>query len=77
MSQQVPTVKVKASSERGWRIINQSAFDPSVHQLFRDAPEAVAIEAAADEPSKVSSEPVPAAELNLKRGPGRPRRHEG
>ncbi len=39
MSQQLATVKVKANSERGWRIINQSAFDPGVHQLFEDAPE--------------------------------------
>lgn len=46
MSFEVPTVKVVAKSERGWRIINQSDFDPSVHQVYGKAAGPSAAEAA-------------------------------
>ncbi len=75
MSQQLATVKVKANSERGWRIINQSAFDPGVHQLFEDAPEPAVIEAPAVEPEAAIA-PEPASDPSPKRGPGRPKRSQ-
>jgi hypothetical protein len=33
----LPTVKIKANNDRGWCIINASAFDGEVHQRFVDA----------------------------------------
>lgn len=39
----IPTVKIEAASERGWRIINEADFDPKRHKLF--APKAAKAEA--------------------------------
>lgn len=39
----IPTVKVEAASERGWRIINEADFDPKRHKLF--APKAAKADA--------------------------------
>lgn len=39
----IPTVKIEAASERGWRIINESDFDPKRHKLF--APKAAKADA--------------------------------
>lgn len=40
MSDIIPTIKIKSASQKGFRIINRSAFDPSVHEAFdpSDAP---------------------------------------
>jgi hypothetical protein len=37
----LPTIKVKRDGPRGWRIINQAAFDPKVHKAW-DEGEAIA-----------------------------------
>ena len=34
----IPTVKIHANSERGWRIINASSFDPEIHRMFGAEP---------------------------------------
>lgn len=39
----IPTVKVKRDGPKGYRIINQSDFDPKKHELFEEPK-------AADEP---------------------------
>lgn len=39
----IPTVKIEAASERGWRIINEADFDPKRHKLF--APKAAKADA--------------------------------
>lgn len=36
------TVKVKRDGPRGWHIINESDYDPDVHELVEDAPAPVA-----------------------------------
>jgi hypothetical protein len=35
----IPTVKIEAASERGWRIINEADFDPKRHKLFAEKAE--------------------------------------
>lgn len=30
----IPTVKIHANSERGWRIINAASFDQNLHRIF-------------------------------------------
>lgn len=30
----LPTVKITADNERGWKLINESAFDASKHSLY-------------------------------------------
>lgn len=47
----LPTVKIVAAGARGWRIINESAFDPKVHKLF-DAPPAPEVEVEAEPKGK-------------------------
>lgn len=32
----LPTVKIKRDNDRGFRIINESAFDPKIHDRFDD-----------------------------------------
>jgi hypothetical protein len=48
----LPTIKIKADTPKGFRIINASAFDPKVHAMWR------ASEPARSEPAR--SEPAPA-----------------
>lgn len=61
---EVPTVKIASDrNPKGYRIINQSDFDPAAHRLYGE-PEA--------KPAPESAEaPVVAP---YKRGPGRPRK---
>lgn len=37
MSYVIPTLKVKRDGPKGYRIINASAFDPKVHELYEPA----------------------------------------
>lgn len=37
MSQAIPTIRVKSTGPKGHRIINESSFDPSVHELFTES----------------------------------------
>lgn len=59
---------VKPANPKGWHLIEASAFDPEVHQLWSDG-EAVVVAASA--PMPVHGSPVP----ETRRGPGRPRKH--
>lgn len=38
MSQTIPTVKIKSDRPKGYRIINESDFDPKVHERFDEPP---------------------------------------
>lgn len=75
----LPMVKIKANSERGWRWINASVFDPGAQQLF-EQPAEVSLEPS--EPDAIELEPVGdpepavAPESTPKRGPGRPKRSQ-
>ena len=38
MSQTIPTVKIKSDRPKGYRVINESGFDPKVHERFDEPP---------------------------------------
>lgn len=42
MSDTVPTIKVKRDGPKGYRIINASAFDAKVHEVYEDGPAGLA-----------------------------------
>ena len=42
MTDIVPTIKIKAATAKGFRIINASDFDPAVHERIVDAPPVIA-----------------------------------
>lgn len=77
----IPMVKVKANSERGWRWINASDFDPSTQKFF-GAEQAAEVSPEPAEPESIEPEPAseqaPAVspESTPKRGPGRPKRSQ-
>lgn len=51
------TVKIAANNERGWCIINASAFDPDIHQRF-DTPEPAAIPQSPEDVAKLKKPDV-------------------
>lgn len=55
----LPTVKIKADSKRGWKIINASDFDDEKHKLFdKDEVLTVATEAPAKAPDKIPAKTI-------------------
>lgn len=38
MSQTIPTVKIKSDRPKGYRIINESDFNPKIHERFNEPP---------------------------------------
>jgi hypothetical protein len=71
----IPTVRIVSGSVDGYTVINESDFDPDVHQLYEVGDSSSSSSPGSKEDADASeADPSPAPEAPRHRGPGRPRK---